>query len=125
MPKHGPNVNKLIAKKMTLIALPPRVGRFDLALDFLLDPKRVSKAMQEAEAWVVEAIKILRLAKAPNPYLLMSDEEIAAVLLQEIEARSKAADKARMLTEEQLARLPESVLDALDRIRAKAGAGVL
>ena len=86
----GPNVKKLIAHKISLIAVPVG-GGIGSALNFLKDPKAIGNAAREATAWVETAIRAIRLAGEPNPWKTADDEAIAGELLAQIEAKKKSS----------------------------------
>lgn len=84
----GPNVKKLIIQKMSKDAVPDN-GGFEDAVSFLTTPEKLSAGWRTAEAWVKEAIAVVRTAAEPNPYKTMKDESIAEVLLKSIEEKRR------------------------------------
>lgn len=82
----GPNVKKLIVRKMSLIAVPAGAG-IGSALNFLTDPGAIGAAAREATEWVEMAIRLIREASGDNPWKDRSDEEIAGELLGRIGER--------------------------------------
>lgn len=82
---HGPNVNRLIAMKAARDMTPPG-SDLGTVVSAIMGGK-LGQAAREAEAWVAEAIGVVRLACDPNPWKTASDEEIAAELLRKIDAR--------------------------------------
>lgn len=84
----GANVKRLIAHKMSRDAVPEGGGMTD-ALAFLANPPRLCAAAKEATAWVMEAIRVVRLASEPNPWKDADDEAIAGEILRQIAERKK------------------------------------
>lgn len=84
----GPNVRRLIARKMSLDAIPAG-GGLAAGLSFLTNREAVIAGAKSAADWVKTALRAVREAASPNPWALSSDEEIAAYLLTEIEKRDK------------------------------------
>ena len=80
----GPNVRKLIAHKVSLIAVPPG-GGLKSAMGFLSDPDKIVSTIREATAWVEKAISIVRQADEPNPWRNADDETIAGEILAGVE----------------------------------------
>ena len=83
----GPNVQRLIARKMALDAV-PRGGSMDDALNFLSSKDNITQGAKTAAAWVRTACEVVRRAGEPNPWKESSDEEIAEYLLEEIVKRN-------------------------------------
>ena len=82
----GPNVRKLIAHRMSTLAIPPNGGLED-GIRFLQSEDRIVQAAKDATAWVKEAISVVKTAP-DNPY--ETDEKIAGEILKKIEEqRSK------------------------------------
>jgi hypothetical protein len=77
------NVNRLIAHKMSLDALPVGGGVVD-GIRYLSDKERLSRSAREAKEWVAAAIVAVRSAADPNPWRDKSDEEISGDLLAKI-----------------------------------------
>lgn len=86
----GPNVRKLIARKMSLDAVPAG-GGFTAALDFLSRKENITASAKSAKDWVRTALRAVREASAPNPWALSTNEEIAGYLLEKITERESAA----------------------------------
>ena len=74
----GPNVKKLIVRRMTVLAI-PNDGNFEDGLAFLMDPDRMAKVAKEATDWVFKMLDYVK--KAPD-YDGETDEEIAAAVLE-------------------------------------------
>ena len=83
----GPNVQRLIARKMALDAV-PRGGGFDDALNFLSSKENIAQGAGTAAAWVRIACDVVRGCAEPNPWKESTDEEIAGYLLEQIEAKN-------------------------------------
>lgn len=85
----GPNVRRLIARKMALLAIPVGSGKesFSLGLDVITNRDKFSATVHEAAAWVQAAIATMKTAP-DNPYG-DDDEAIAGEILKEIEQREK------------------------------------
>lgn len=84
----GPNVKRLIIKRMCLNAVPQGGGLAD-AISFLTQPENMIQSSREAARWVEAAIQAVRLAAEPNPWKNASDEEIAGEILLRISASGK------------------------------------
>jgi hypothetical protein len=82
----GPNVRRLIARRMSIDAIPPGRG-FVAGLEFLSSKQNITDAATRAKNWVRTAIRAVREARDPNPWRLSDDETIAGFLLQEIAKR--------------------------------------
>lgn len=78
----GPNVRKLVARKMSLIMIPPD-GNLSDAMNEMAKPGRIGEAAQEAAAWVNSAIALVK-STPDNPHG-DDDEAIASVILGGIE----------------------------------------
>ena len=79
----GPNVKKLIIRRMSQLAVPIG-GGFGDALEFLTDKHRIITVAREATAWAFEAIDAVKAA--PDcPWT--TDEEIAGEIVRRIEKR--------------------------------------
>lgn len=76
-----PNVRRLIAMRMSVLAIPAGGGIAD-GVRVLLSSENLAKHTKEATAWAAEAIATVRRAAAPNPWAGSSDEEIAAELVR-------------------------------------------
>ena len=81
--KQGPNVKKLIAKKMSIEAIPDGGSVLD-GVKFLLNKKKIEATAEMATLWTKHAIKAIRNAKEPNPWKESSDEDIAEEILKRI-----------------------------------------
>lgn len=82
----GPNVKKLIVRKMSTIAIPANTkGGLASAMSFLMSREAIMSAAFEATAWVGQAIELVRQAADPNPWRKSSDEEIAGEILRRLE----------------------------------------
>lgn len=77
------NVQKLIAHKMALDAV-PRGGGMGDALNFLSSKDSITQGAKAAAVWVRTACEVVRKAGEPNPWKESTDEEIAGYLLSEI-----------------------------------------
>lgn len=86
MATQGPNVKKLIIRKMSTDAIPDGGGLED-GMRFLSDPQGISRAAKAATEWVSIAIRAVREATDPNPWRDASDEDIAGEILRKIEER--------------------------------------
>lgn len=92
--KQGPNVKKLVCKKMSLILVPAGTGSpFAHALGALTDPARLKAAAKEATEFVEAAIAVVKTAP-DNPYG-DDDEAIAAAILKGIEEREAQRGRVR------------------------------
>lgn len=83
----GPNVKKLIARKMSVDAIPSGGGLAD-GIKFLMSPGRIVAAAREATAWVETAIAAVKAA--PDNSFGDDDEAIAGEILRQLEVRRKA-----------------------------------
>lgn len=84
----GPNVKSLIARKMSLLAIP--VGSKNplaAGLEALTRRGKFSSIAAEASAWVQQAIAVVKTAP-DNPYG-NDDEAIAGAILKGIEERER------------------------------------
>ncbi len=90
----GPNVRRLIARKASLLMVPPGSGGLPAAIEALRKHGNIIAVTREATAWVEQAIAVVRLAAEPNPYKTADDETIAGVILEEIEKRLEAQRKS-------------------------------
>ena len=88
----GPNVKKLIARKMSIDAIPDGGGIL-AGVEFLSDKTRIIAGAKIATAWVEEAIKVTRLAAEPNPWKTADDETIAGEILSQIEKRNPSSSQ--------------------------------
>lgn len=87
----GPNVQRLIARKMALIAIPPGGGIGD-GLAFLQDKEKMVQAGKDAATWVHQAIQAIKCA--PDNRWGDDDEAIAAEILRRIaEADNREREK--------------------------------
>lgn len=82
----GPNVRKLIAHKMSLIAIPSGSGQdaFAIGLNAISDRDRFTSIAKEARLWVENALSIVKTAPDNS---FNDDEEIAGHLLAKIAER--------------------------------------
>jgi hypothetical protein len=94
MPKHGPNVARLIAHRMVAEAIPPGGGITD-GVRFLTNREAVVRAQREAEAFARDAIAVVRTAADPNPWRDASDEAIAGEILRAADERKRGARAGR------------------------------
>lgn len=85
MAAHGPNVARLIASRMSVLAIPASGGLID-GVQFLLDAEAVQRIAREAEAWTQVALAVMRSAAGPNPWRNATDEEIAEEILRAVKA---------------------------------------
>lgn len=85
----GPNVRRLIARKMALLAIPAGSGKdsFSRGLDVITDRKKFASVAQDAAAWVKEAVAVMKTAP-DNPYG-DDDEAIAGAILRAIEDKEQ------------------------------------
>lgn len=86
------NLNRLIAHKMSVDAIPPHGGFAD-GVKYLTSPNLGDKARAASE-WCKAAIAVVRLAKEPNRWKHASDEEIAGEILRQVDERNAAKRKA-------------------------------
>jgi len=84
--KIGPNLKKLMIRKMARDAVPPGTGNpMGAAIESMSDKGRMIALLREALVWCDEAISVMRSAP-DNPY--GDDEEvIAGAILAEIEKK--------------------------------------
>ena len=93
MNQQGPNVRKLIATRMAAQMIPGGTGNALAAgVEALMKPGNIGEQARKATEWVKEAISVVKTAP-DNPYT--SDEEIAAVILEKLEAKKREATNAR------------------------------
>lgn len=83
-----PAIKKLIGWKMSILAIPCG-GTFVNGIHFLMNKDAIIAAAREATKWVEAAINAVREAKEPNTWKDKSDDEIAVMLLAEIEKKRK------------------------------------
>ena len=85
----GPNVRRLIAWKMALLAIPVGSGKdsFSRGLDVITNRGKFSSIASEASAWARAAIATMKTAP-DNPYG-DNDEAMAGAILEGIELREK------------------------------------
>lgn len=86
----GPNVRRLIARKMSLLAIPAGSDKDSLALgvEMFTNRDKFQSIATDAAAWVRAAIDVMKTAP-DNPYG-NDDEAIAAAILRGVEGREKA-----------------------------------
>lgn len=82
----GPNVKKLIVRRMAQLMIPDGAGLPD-ALRELANPGNIGKRAREATAWVKDVINVVKTAP-DNPYG-NDDEAIAGEILKQIDERKK------------------------------------
>lgn len=89
MAEIGPNVRRLIARKMSLLAIPPGSGKDSMALgvEMFTNRGKFTSIAAEASAFVAAAIKVMKTAP-DNPYG-DDDEAIAGAILKGIEERER------------------------------------
>jgi hypothetical protein len=94
----GPNVRKLIVRRMSSQAIPPGGGLAD-AVKFLSSKDTIIGGARAATEWVKLAIAAVRQAAEPNQFKSANDEEIAAEILRQIsESPASGANKNSKLT---------------------------
>lgn len=84
----GPNVKKLIIRKMSLLMVPastPKGKGMEMAVNALRKPGNIGATAREATAWVEAALEAVRSAP-DNPYG-DDDEAIAGEILRQIEEK--------------------------------------
>jgi hypothetical protein len=82
----GPNIRKLIARKMSLLMVPPGTqAGLATAMTALTRPGNIVKVAREATEWVKAAIKAIQLS--PGGEAFGDDEAIAGRILAEVEKR--------------------------------------
>lgn len=87
--KIGPNVKRLIARKMSLLAIPAGSGKnsFAVGLEAISNRGKFASIAAQASDWVRQAIAVMKTAP-DNPYA--TDEEIAGAILQGTEEHERA-----------------------------------
>lgn len=87
MTEIGPNVKRLISRKMAILAIPVGSGKdsFNRGLDVLMNRGKFASVAAEASDWVRQAIATMKTAP-DNPYG-DDDEAIAGAILKGIEER--------------------------------------
>ena len=85
----GPNLKKLIIRKMSRDAIPVGGGFAD-GLNFLMTKGAVSAGWAKAAEWCDAAILAIRNAAEPNPWKNADEETIAGELVRRIEERYRA-----------------------------------
>lgn len=80
------NVRRLVIVRMSQLAIPADGGLAD-GLEFFTNQEKRQRVMREAEAWVAQALELMRTAAEPNPWRTASDEAIAGELLRQIDER--------------------------------------
>ena len=80
------NVNKLIAYKVAIDAIPAG-GGVAAGVAFLSDRARIVSSLRQSYAWVKEVIKLVKEAAEPNPWKVADDEAIAGEILRRIEEK--------------------------------------
>lgn len=84
----GPNVKKLIIRRMAQQAIPP-AGGFADGLAFLANKERLLAGAREATEYVFAALDAVKAAPGST---YTDDEVIAAEILQAIEAKRKRGE---------------------------------
>lgn len=82
----GPNVKKLIVRRMSMLMVPDKGGLAD-ALKALSSPKNIGNIAREATDWVMAALAAVKVA--PGNSYGDDDEAIAGEVLRRIEERDK------------------------------------
>lgn len=82
----GPNVKKLIASRMAVIAI-PRNGGFQDGIAFLTNPAAITQAARDATEWVNDAVSAVK--QSPNNPFGDDDEAIAGEVLRQIEEKRR------------------------------------
>lgn len=85
----GKNVKRLITMFMAKEAI-PNGGGFKDGVDFLLNPERVRASASRAQHAAKQAIELIKNAK-DNPYG-DDDEQIAAIIISEVEKKSRKSN---------------------------------
>ncbi len=88
----GAKVKKLIAYRMAVEAIPIGQG-LEAGVRFLTTPGALANGWHTAADWTRQAIQAVRFAAEPNPWKNASDEDIAAEILRNIDARRSAASQ--------------------------------
>jgi hypothetical protein len=81
------NVQRLVILKTSRDAIPDGGGLPD-AIAFLSDPQKIVSRLRESEAWVREAIALIK-SSPDNPFG-DDDEAIAGEILRQIEEKKKS-----------------------------------
>ena len=92
MTTHGPNVQKLIAKRAAQIIIPDGGGFFD-GLAVFSEPVRLQVSLIQATRWVEEVLRGVKAARE-NPWG-EDDEKIAGAVLERIEQQRLAQFRER------------------------------
>ena len=85
----GKNVKRLMSMFMANEAIPDG-GGFSDGIDFLLNPERVQASAARAQHAALQAIDLIKSAK-DNPYG-DDDEQIAAIIIAEVEKKSRKSN---------------------------------
>ena len=95
----GPNVRRLIARKMALLAVPVGSGKesFARGLNVITNRDKFSATAHQAAAWVQAAIATMKTAP-DNPYG-DDDEAIAGAILEGIDEREKEMTNGKVSKE--------------------------
>lgn len=80
------NLMKLTIAKWSTDAIPEGGGIAD-GIKAIIKLAGGAPDLRKANQWCLDAIEAVRQAKDPNPYKTMSDEEIAAVILKEMDSK--------------------------------------
>ena len=75
------NVQRLVATRMSIVAIPRGGGLAD-GIKLISSKERLVACAKDAQAWVKDAIQAVREAQDPNPWRNSSDEEIAQEILK-------------------------------------------
>lgn len=70
----------------------PSGGGLAAGIKFLSTPGAISAGIKAATEWVALAIRAVREAAEPNPWMAADDEAIAAEILKGIQERRKRPD---------------------------------
>lgn len=88
MSQYGPNMRRLLAARMSRLAIPDGGGFVD-GLAFFFDKDKRRQVIIDAENWVTAAIFIVRTAPEPNPWREADSEAIAGEILRRVDERHK------------------------------------
>lgn len=90
--KQGPNVRKLIAKRVSVLAIPSSLSTrdaFEAGFSFLIDKNKIIDATRKATTEIEQAIAAVK--SAPDNQLGDDDEAIAGEILRQIDERDRNA----------------------------------
>lgn len=88
-------MNRLAILRFAMLAIPDGSGIAG-AYKVLSKPGEVARLTKEACAWAREAVDLVRTAADPNPWRDATDEDIAAEVVRQAEARLAEQRKARV-----------------------------